>query len=232
MTRFYSTNTWLRDYYYCELCYSIPRQRHIMAVLDGLFPAWTTMNIHESSPSADFLSRYCPSYSSSYYLPNILAGTSSEGMRCESIEALTFEDGTFDLFVTQDVLEHVFHPDRALREIMRVLKPGGAHVFTAPKHKTLLTTMQRAAMDDEGNVTYLLEAQYHGSPVGDGRSLVTWDYGYDFEQLMSAWTGASVEAIHTLDRNRGLDADFNEVFIIRKPVPPSQLGSTGTRLSA
>ena len=31
---------------------------------------------------------------------------------------------------TQDVLEHVFQPDRALAEIMRVLRPGGVHVFS------------------------------------------------------------------------------------------------------
>ena len=116
----------------------------------------------------------------------------------------------------------MFRPEIAIAEIHRVLRPGGAHVFTAPKHKDLLTTVQRARLRDDGSVEHLLEPEYHGNPIGD-RSLVTYDYGYDFEQLLSAWSGVSVEAVHTLDRGRGLDAEYNEVFIIAKPGPRSIL---------
>jgi 2-polyprenyl-3-methyl-5-hydroxy-6-metoxy-1,4-benzoquinol methylase len=48
---------------------------------------------------------------------------------------MTFGTEQFDLFITQDVMEHVFRPRLAVKEIMRVLKTGGAHIFTAPKHK-------------------------------------------------------------------------------------------------
>ena len=43
---------------------------------------------------------------------------------------MTFENESFDLFITQDVFEHVMTPNKAFKEIERVLKPGGAHVFT------------------------------------------------------------------------------------------------------
>ena len=56
------------------------------------------------------------------------------------------------MFVTQDVLEHVFHPDRAIAEIHRVLKPGGMHIFTAPKHRGLDVTIQRASIDEGGAI--------------------------------------------------------------------------------
>ena len=57
---------------------------------------------------------------------------------------------------------------------MRVLKPGGAHVFTTPIHKGLAKSYPRATLI-EGQVVNLKEENYHGNPVGDGRSLVTLD---------------------------------------------------------
>lgn len=41
-------------------------------------------------------------------------------------EDLPFEDGTFDLYVTDNVLDHMQSPQRALAEAHRVLRPGGA----------------------------------------------------------------------------------------------------------
>ena len=66
-------------------------------------------------------------------------------IRCENLENLTFSDNTFDIFITQDVFEHIFDPITASKEIMRVLKPGGSHVFTTTKHKNSKNFMQRAS---------------------------------------------------------------------------------------
>lgn len=46
--------------------------------------------------------------------------------------ALPFESGSFDLVVHSDTLEHVPDPVRGLRECRRVLRGGGACIFTAP----------------------------------------------------------------------------------------------------
>jgi hypothetical protein len=95
------------------------------------------------------------------------------------------------------------------------LKPGGIHLFTAPKHKNLLKSRPRAKLI-EGSIEYLLEAQYHGNPVGDGRSLVTWDYGADFEDLVKAWSGYLTSTFVLRDRRRGLDGEYLEVFVTAK----------------
>ncbi|WP_188131049.1 class I SAM-dependent methyltransferase [Paraburkholderia panacisoli] len=195
---------------------SLPRQRHLQSILDIFFRGWEGKTVHESSPSNQILSRYCENYSSSQFLPGVALGTVVDGVRCESIEDLTFEDESIDIFVTQDVLEHVFHPGRAVREIMRVLKPGGAHIFTAPKHKGMLKSVRRAHLREDGTVEYILKPEYHGNPVGDGRALVTFDYGYDFEDLLSEWSQRPVQVFHTKDHSKGIDAEFNEVFVIRK----------------
>ena len=210
------TGPWLRDEYVCEGCGSIPRQRHLQLVLDAAFPGWDELEIHESSPSNDYLARRCARYGASQYLPDVPAGTELDGVRCENLEALSFGDASLDLFVTQDVLEHVLRPDVAAREVMRVLRPGGAHVFTVPKHRGLRRSRPRVEVVD-GAARPLMDEVYHGNPVGDGRVLVTWDYGDDFESLLAGWCGAPTATFVTRDRRLGIDGEFIEVFVTRKP---------------
>lgn len=45
--------------------------------------------------------------------------------RVADIHELPFSDASFDVVFTSAVLEHLGEPDRALREIYRVVKPGG-----------------------------------------------------------------------------------------------------------
>ncbi|MFM0145467.1 class I SAM-dependent methyltransferase [Paraburkholderia sp. RL18-085-BIA-A] len=187
-------------------------------VLDSKFPGWERAEVHECSPVNDYTSRFAQRYTRSVYDPSIEPGCKCEGAQCENIEAMTYADETFDLFITEDVLEHVFRPDLAIAEIMRVLRPGGAHVFTAPKQKWITHTRQCAQLVN-GEVKHLYEPQYHAAADG-GRSLVTWEYGYDFELLLSEWAGdVPVETHRLMDRSKGIDAEFNEVFVIRKPCP-------------
>ncbi len=218
-TTFQSKESWLRDHYYCVNCHSIPRQRHIQYILDSFVPGWEALEIHESSPSNQFISQFCKGYSASQFFLDTPCGKTKNGMRCENLEQLTFPDDSFDLFITQDVFEHIFNPDVAAAEICRVLKPGGKHIFTAPKHKGLSRSRRRARLS-QGKVENLLEEIYHGNPIGDGRSLVTWDYGDDFEFLLSRWTGCPTVTYVTRDRALGLDGEFIEVFVTQKPADP------------
>jgi SAM-dependent methyltransferase len=222
---FSAQEPWLRDHYRCARCGSIPRQRAIVHVMNQLRPGWRSLAMHESSPSIGFFAQHCGAYSSSYFYEDVPVGSVKDGNRCENLEALTFPDESFDLFVTQDVLEHVFHPDRALAEIMRVLRRGGAHIFTAPKHKLVLKSYRRAALA-EGRVTHLHEPVYHGNPIGDGRSLVTWDYGADFDDLLQEWSGYSTSTYVIRDRHLGIDGEYLEVFVTQKNAVNRRVAAT------
>jgi SAM-dependent methyltransferase len=214
-TTFVAHGLWLRDEYLCARCHTVPRQRALVEVLSMVQPQWRTLAVHESSPSMWFFREQCADYSYSYYFDDVTPGDTKDGVRCEDLENLTFHDESFDVFITQDVLEHVFHPDRALSEISRVLKRGGIHVFTAPKHKFVLTSFARAELRD-GEIHHLHEPQYHGNPISDDGSLVTWDYGGDFDDLLQQWSGYLTSTYVIRDRNRGIEGEYLEVFVTTK----------------
>lgn len=68
---------------------------------------------------ADFDSRVCEN-------PLVHRGVVLDGTE------LPFEDGTFDLVFSRYVLEHVPDAGGFLREVYRVLKPGGSFLFLTP----------------------------------------------------------------------------------------------------
>lgn len=53
-------------------------------------------------------------------------------VRDMSADRLDYDDDTFDYVVAIEVLEHITELDQALREIQRVLRPGGRFAFTTP----------------------------------------------------------------------------------------------------
>jgi len=97
--------------------------------------------------------------------------------RCESLETLTFPDRSFDLMITQDVMEHIPDPDRAFQEIARVLKPGGAHIFTVPLVRKGEPSRRRAVFHPDGQIEHILPPEYHGNPVDGSGSLLVMDWG-------------------------------------------------------
>ncbi len=62
------------------------------------------------------------------------AGIAPEGVdfRLATAERMPFGDGEFDFVWIFDVLEHVEDPDQVLREVVRVLKPGGGFHIVLP----------------------------------------------------------------------------------------------------
>lgn len=125
----------------------------------------------------------------------------------------------FDLVITQDVFEHLFHPDRAIKEIARTLKPGGATLMTVPILRKTLPSRRRAEIVD-GAITHLLDAQFHGNPIDAKGSLVTVDWGYDFVAYLQAVSGLSFLMIQIDNIDHGIRADLNEVLIgFQRPLP-------------
>ncbi|MBK6741808.1 MAG: methyltransferase domain-containing protein [Hydrogenophilales bacterium] len=117
----------------------------------------------------------------SEYIPKKapLGSIDRHGLRCESIENLSFADDSFDLLVSLDVLEHVFDYQAALRNMYRVLKPGAAALITVPFHFNRADSVKRAEINATGHIEHLLPAVYHGDPINNSGALLVYDYGWD-----------------------------------------------------
>lgn len=118
-------------------------------------------------------------------------GDRVRGLRHEDVMDLSFADGSFDLIVSNDVLEHIPDPGRALRECFRVLKPGGTVLATFPFHVGNDRTEVRARLGKDG-LEHLLPPQFHGNPVSADGSPVFQDFGWDLLDVMRAAGFSSV----------------------------------------
>jgi len=98
---------------------------------------------------------------------------------------LPFPNGSFDLVVHSDTLEHVPTPDTALIECRRVLGARGALVFTVP----VLTGRLTRSRDG-------LPASFHGHPgCRDADYLVRTEFGSDVWAHVLAAGFASCEMV-------------------------------------
>jgi len=109
---------------------------------------------------------------SEYFGEDLRSGDMVGGKMHQDLMDLSFDDNSIDLVISSDVLEHVRDPYRAHREIYRVLKPGGAHIFTVPFYQTEFVDEDRTVTDIRGNTVFIKEPIYHGDPMRSGGALV------------------------------------------------------------
>ncbi len=103
--------------------------------------------------------------------------TNAAGIRHEDATALTFADGSLDLILSFEVLEHVPDYLTALREAYRCLAPGGRFIFTAPFAPACHEHLERARLVD-GEIEHILPPEYHGDPVSEDGALCFRYYGW------------------------------------------------------
>jgi glycosyltransferase involved in cell wall biosynthesis/SAM-dependent methyltransferase len=216
---FSAKNEWLRDHYLCSGCGSIPRERAIMHVIQQRYPNWRELRIHESSPGSRGASvklrEQCKHYIASQYDPELGFGNthSSHGYRSEDLEKQAFPDESFDIVVTQDVMEHIFDAESAFRDIHRTLKPGGAHIFTTPLINKNKPTQQWAKRLPDGTIVHLHPPEYHGNPMSNEGSLVTWHWGFDIVDHIQNAHGGLAEIAFPEDSSMGIEAQYLEVIV-------------------
>ena len=169
--QFAAKHAWYRDHLICPMCQSVVRERALALVLREIRPNWRTLAIHESSPENRGISIKLKNegrrYIASHFFPDAPRGATVRGFRNEDLERQTFPDGSLDIVISLDVMEHVFRPDRVYAEIFRTLKPGGVYLHTFPIYKAIVEPFrQRAALDPDGTVRHFIEpAEYHGNPI-------------------------------------------------------------------
>jgi SAM-dependent methyltransferase len=152
---------------------------------------------------------------SEYWGAAAIPGTFVNGVRHEDLERLSFADACFDIVLSSDVLEHVPDAYRAHCEILRVLAPGGRHIFTVP--------FTGAAQDDvrarraNGGIEHLAEPLYHGDPVRPGEGVLVWRiFGAEMLTRLQVM-GFAIETLYLREPAHGIIGDGALVFVARKP---------------
>ncbi len=74
---------------------------------------------------------------SQHMLQLAVQSASPSRFSCATAEALPFPDGAFDRVLSREVIEHVASPRAMVREIARVLRPGGVAVITTENEESL-----------------------------------------------------------------------------------------------
>lgn len=184
----------LREELRCAHCALIMRWRYCFTFLDTLMQGRSDCHIYitdNASPTFAWLhARYPNSIGSEYvrdeatqsrleiYLAH-LTGEPDGKVRHEDVTALTLETGSVDALLSFEVLEHVPDYAAALREFLRVLRPGGALLLTVPFLDEEQATIVRARVGAAGGIEHLLEPEFHGDPTSDDGCLCFYNFGWD-----------------------------------------------------
>jgi SAM-dependent methyltransferase len=150
-----------------------------------------------------------PHFFPSDHDPAIKDGASRSGIHSEDLTHLTYASECFDLVLASETLEHVPDLGAALREIHRVLAPGGRHVFTVPLLPGVPRTFARSIILPDGSIQDRAPRIAH--PGGDWGYPVFTEFGADLPEILEA-TGFETEVLFGPAR----EDDLAQVFVCRK----------------
>ena len=122
------------------------------------------------------LSKRAERYEVSEFIDGARPGDVVHGIRHENLEELTWSAEEFDIVVTTEVFEHVVDPWRAFREVRRVLRTGGRHIFTVPDLEDTVTRSRESLPA----VMHLDSLRPKGVPVRT-------DFGADLPELLAPY---------------------------------------------
>ena len=172
------------------------------SVLKSVRPGFRSDRVYELSsrgPLFEFLRREVADLTFSEFFDDVAPGSIRGGVQCQDIEGLTFPSASFDLVTSTEVFEHVPDDRRGFAEIRRVLRPGGAFIFTVPLADAE-RTVERGVLEGAA-VRHLLPATYHDDRIrGRGTVLVYRDYGRDITDRLCEAGFASADIDRRFER--------------------------------
>lgn len=172
----------------CEVCGLNSRMRALRSALDRYkIPSSAPIFLAESvTPSYSALKKDFPHLIGSEYLghgiqPGAEVYVERLGVRVrhEDLRQLSFQEGAFEVVLTQDVFEHIPDYRAALKECFRVLSPGGRLLFTIPFFWDQTETFVRVSLGVNGEMIHHAPPEVHGNPTTGEGALCYQNFGWD-----------------------------------------------------
>jgi hypothetical protein len=202
----------------------ISRQRAVLLVIRQLLsgaelpePARLRVYCPEAVTAfAELLRARFPHFTGSEYLPDP-ADPRRQQIPHEDLCALSLPDASVDLVICNEVLEHVYDLEAALRQCLRVLAPGGAFVGTLPFAYGQQQNVIKAHHRGQGLDPEVIGIpELHGNPIDQqGGSLVYQIPGWELLDQLEAigFHDPAMHAIHSSGYGV-VGADIPEILVL------------------
>ncbi len=172
-----------RERLICPVTYLNNRLRCCVHILDfelSPYPGSVIYATEQVTPLFQFLNKKFKSLIGSEYLGNDLRpGVVQNGIRHEDMTCLSFNNESIDHFLSFECFEHIPSYKKAISEAYRVLAPGGVFLGSFPFDCNSHANLIKAKLDDNGNIIYFSEPEYHGDPVSDKGILCYTIFGWE-----------------------------------------------------
>jgi SAM-dependent methyltransferase len=197
------------DRYLCPVCRSNDRDRLYKLYIDRFLQPDGVRRVLEFAPSTT-MSAYLRSRADLQYRTADLMMAGVDDV-VDITDMPMYADGSFDFFMCSHILEHVSDDSLALKELYRILTPGGRGIVMTP-------VMPEGRFDEDPSVTDEAE-RWRRFAQGDHVRL------YDRSTLCSRIKQSGLE-LSLLDRNTFGDKTFERhaialasvLYVVRRPM--------------
>jgi SAM-dependent methyltransferase len=214
------TPNW-REHLLCPGCRLNNRMRatvHFFEEQVAPAPGASIYLMEQTTPLFRCLSERHPSVVGSEYLGQEIGfgERTASGIRNESVTRLSFAAASFDFVISLEIFEHVPDTCRALAECYRVLRPGGAMLFSVPFRLECNETLVRAIVDEKGEIQHLLPPEYHGDPLSTAGCLAFYHFGWELLDKVRAAGFSEVNGYTFWSRSHGYLGSPLILFLAKK----------------
>ncbi|MBS1558661.1 MAG: class I SAM-dependent methyltransferase [Bacteroidetes bacterium] len=184
----------VRENALCPNCLSLERHRLMWLFLKNKTNFFSArLNVLHIAPEPCFIKRFETQHGEGYVTADIESPLAKVKM---DIHQIPFEQNHFDVVLCNHVLEHVRDDIQAMREIHRVLKPGGWAILQVP----FFSPMNEKTFEDDS----ITDPRQREKIFGQADHVRK--YGYDYTQRIAQ------SGLTPYEENYGMDFSPEEAF--------------------